>query len=94
MVVDAVSGENAVLLWSRAGRIQVLVADKRRIVDPGGIWQRVSGRRRQARIRRLPQNSIGIDPVDNRLSRQSRRHHIIEVVVHNRDQLAVARRRT
>ena len=49
--------------------IEVLVADNGRIIDPRGIRWRIERRARQAGIRTLPQNTIGIDPIDRRPKR-------------------------
>ena len=74
--------------------VEVLVADSVRVIDPRGIGRRIIGRGRHPGIRRLPQNTVGIDPIRRRPSgRQSRRRHVIEVFVQDSDQLAIAWRR-
>lgn len=76
------------------GCIEVLVADGVGVIDPRRLRLRIIGRRRHPGIRRLPQNTIGIDPVARRPSRrQSRVHYFIEVFLEEGDQLAIAWRR-
>lgn len=63
------------------GRVEAFVADRRRIVDPRGIWWRVGWRERHAGIRRLPQYSIWINRIcSNPSGRQCGRRHIVEAL--------------
>jgi hypothetical protein len=62
-------------------RVEVLVADHSRIIDPRGIWRRVGRRGRSSGIGSSPEYAIGINRVGRRPSgRQGRWSYTVEVL--------------
>jgi hypothetical protein len=62
-------------------RVEMLVADHSRIINPRGIWRRVGGRAGIPGIRRLPEYPIGVNHVARcPPRRQGWRSYIVEVL--------------